>query len=64
MAYSHDRIWDMRQGKQAAAMEQDDEALSCAIALQTGLLAVGVGCVIKPGCFDDARLLAFRFHRH
>ncbi len=26
-------------------MQQDDEALSCAIALQTGLLAVGVGCV-------------------
>ena len=35
----------MRLGKQAAALQQDDEALSCAIALQTGLLAVGVGCV-------------------
>lgn len=35
----------MRQGKQATALQQDDEALSCAIALQTGLLAVGVGCV-------------------
>lgn len=35
----------MRQGKQATAMQQDDEALSCAIALQTGLLAVGVGYV-------------------
>lgn len=40
-----DRIWDTRQGAQAASLQQDDEALSCAVALQTGLLAVGVGCV-------------------
>lgn len=46
------RIWDTRQGRQAAAMQQDDEALSCAIALQTGLLAVGAGCVHRQSIRD------------
>lgn len=42
-----DRIWDTRQGRQVGVLQQDDEALSCAIALQTGLLAVGVGWVLR-----------------